>query len=90
MDQIEELKKELAELKVSLDKIAAYLVDDANSNSKGIVSRVNEIEHKLENINTFVKNAKWVIAAIGLPVLVQLIKAFISGFNALKAYAIIS
>lgn len=82
---LKEYKEDLVELRARLDLIMIYLKDDKNSNSKGLVSRINDIEKQLEIINRFVFNAKWVILAIGLPVLIAVIRAVLDSYMQLKS-----
>lgn len=87
--QIEELRQDLADLKTTMDKIVMYLVDDNNSNSKGVVSRVNELEATLNTLNSQLNVWKWIVSAVSIPVLIEIVKSILSGFTKLKEYGLI-
>lgn len=87
--QIEELRQDLVDLKTTMDKIVMYLVDDNNSSSKGVVSRVNELEEKIERIHSFTITAKWVIGGLAIPIVIEVVRWALDSVDKLKAYGII-
>jgi len=87
--QLDELRDELVDLKTTMDKIVMYLVDDKNSNSKGVVSRVNELEEKIERIHSFTVTAKWIIGGLAIPIVIEVVRWALDSVDKLKAYGII-
>lgn len=87
--QLDELRDELVDLKTTMDKIVMYLVDDKNSSSKGVVSRVNELEEKIERIHNFTVTAKWIIGALAIPIVIEVVRWALDSVDKLKAYGLI-
>lgn len=89
-DQLEILKDELVDLKTTMDKIVMYLVDDKHSNSKGVVTRVNELEKKIENLHSFMITAKWVIGGLAIPIVIEIVRWALDSVEKLRAYGFIN
>ena len=45
-------KNQLDEVNTKIDKILFYLLDDPDTGSKGLVSKSNDMEEKIQNIET--------------------------------------
>lgn len=88
-NQLDEFKAELVDIKTTMDKIVMYLVDDKYSNSKGVVTRVNELEEKIERIHSFTVTAKWIIGGLAIPIVIEVVRWALDSVDKLKAYGLI-
>lgn len=86
MIENEELKDRLIDIETNVDKILLYLKDDRDTSTKGLVTRLNELEKASRNLETLIRNGKWVVLTIGVPVLVYVIKMTIDGVNAINKF----
>ena len=76
----------IEDLDKKVDKILHYLEDDISSNTRGLVSRVNDLEDRLESHAAFLKNIKWVFGAVGVPLTLFFLRELIRSFMEFNAY----
>ena len=81
--------KDNQELLRKVDKILHYVEDDLASNTKGLISRVNILEARLENHAVFLKSLKWVFGVIAVPLTLFTIKEVIQSLMEFNAYYMI-
>lgn len=77
------------DLNEKVDKILHYLEDSKISNTKGLVSRVNDLETRLEYHAQFLKNLKWVFGVIAVPLTLFFLRELIGSVMELNAYYMI-
>lgn len=64
-ERFDEMNDEFTEVKQDIKHILFLLQDDAHSNSKGLVSKFNDIKREVYALKNWSRNVKIVLAFIG-------------------------
>lgn len=78
-EKLENLEDKVIDMNVTIEKIVLLLNDDSYSSNKGILTRMNFVEETVQRLQNFMFNAKWLIAAVCIPVFIEVIKKLIHG-----------
>ena len=84
--ELEDFAQKLDALDVTVSRVEMYLKDDMYSSNKGLISRINDLERSNVDTKNFIRNAKWVIFSIGVPVLVYVLRGVMDGIDAFSRF----
>ena len=64
-NRFDEMNDEFVEIKHDIKHILFLLQDDAHSNSKGLVSKFNDMKREVYSLKNWAKQVKGVLAVLG-------------------------